>query len=47
MTDESEQLPAEDLDLLGPIDYLVVGLPGRWMPGTRPTWFASLDLCTP
>jgi hypothetical protein len=33
MTDESEQLPAQHLDLLGPIDYLVVELPGRRMPG--------------
>lgn len=47
MTDESEQLPAEDLDLLGSIDYLVVELPGRRMTGTRLTCFAPLDLRTP
>ncbi len=33
MADESEPLPAQHLDLLGPIDYLVVEFPADRMTG--------------
>lgn len=47
MTGESEQLTAEELDLLCPIVYVVVELLGSRMTGPRPTCFAPRDVRSP